>query len=140
MKGSSVKGFSIVELLIVVAIILIISAIGVPSFLSAKAKADKASAIMSLRKIQSAEIDYQNQWGDYTQQLSQLPIPQDLQTGKKSGYWFLVRDCARRQRSFSGKCFVVMALPMRQNKWLNFRTDSMCADDTGFVGDIGSCN
>lgn len=51
-------GFSLIELLIVVAIILIIAAIAIPSFLSARMSANEASAVQSLRTIQSAETLY----------------------------------------------------------------------------------
>jgi prepilin-type N-terminal cleavage/methylation domain-containing protein len=49
------KGFSLIELLIVVAIILIIAAIAIPNLLRAKIAANQASAVGSLRTISSAE-------------------------------------------------------------------------------------
>jgi type IV pilus assembly protein PilA len=52
------KGFSLVELLIVVCIILVIAAIAIPSFLRAKMAANEASAVASLRTINTAEIVY----------------------------------------------------------------------------------
>jgi type IV pilus assembly protein PilA len=54
----SKRGFSLVELLIVVAIILIIAAIAIPSLLSAKMAANESSAVGSLSAIKSAEITY----------------------------------------------------------------------------------
>jgi type IV pilus assembly protein PilA len=51
-------GFSLIELLIVVAIILIIAAIAIPSLVSARMSANEASAVQSLRTIQSAETLY----------------------------------------------------------------------------------
>ena len=62
------KGFSLVELLIVVAIIAIIAAIAVPSLLTARMAANEASSLQGLRTIGSAEIAFaatQNQ--QYTQ-------------------------------------------------------------------------
>jgi type IV pilus assembly protein PilA len=53
------NGFSLIELLIVVAIILIIAAIAIPSFLKAKIAANQASAVESLRTILTAETAYQ---------------------------------------------------------------------------------
>ncbi len=51
-------GFSLIELLIVVAIILIISAIALPNLIVARMSANEASAVQSLRTIQSAETAY----------------------------------------------------------------------------------
>ncbi len=51
-------GFSLIELLIVVAIIMIIAAIALPNLLSARMAANEASAVQSLRTIQSAETLY----------------------------------------------------------------------------------
>ena len=62
------KGFSLVELLIVVAIIAIIAAIAVPSLLTARMAANEASSLQGLRTIGSAQIAFaatQNQ--QYTQ-------------------------------------------------------------------------
>jgi len=52
------KGFSLIELLIVVAIILIIAAIAVPNLLRAREAANEASAVASIRTINTAEITY----------------------------------------------------------------------------------
>jgi type IV pilus assembly protein PilA len=54
----STKGFSLIELLIVVAIILVIAAIAIPSLLQARISANEASAVGSLQAIKSAEIAY----------------------------------------------------------------------------------
>ena len=53
------RGFSLIELLIVVAIILIIAAMAIPSLLHARIAADEASAVSSIRAINTAEISYQ---------------------------------------------------------------------------------
>jgi len=52
------RGFSLIELLIVVAIILIISAIAIPSFLHSKIAANEASAVYSIRTINTAQVTY----------------------------------------------------------------------------------
>src|ERR1039458_320125 len=52
------KGFSLIELLIVVAIILIIAAIAIPNLLRSRIAANEASAVGSLRTINTAEITY----------------------------------------------------------------------------------
>ena len=53
------KGFSLIELLIVVAIILIIAAIAIPNLLRAKISANESSAVGSIRNVITAEISYQ---------------------------------------------------------------------------------
>lgn len=52
------RGFSLIELLIVVAIILIIAAIAIPNLMSGRMAANEASAVQSLRTIQSSETAY----------------------------------------------------------------------------------
>ena len=52
------KGFSLIELLIVVAIILIIAAIAIPNLLRARMAANEASAVASTRTINTAQITY----------------------------------------------------------------------------------
>src|SRR5713101_1260523 len=54
------KGFSLIELLIVVAIILIIAAIAIPNLLRARMAANESSAVSSIRTINTAEITYQS--------------------------------------------------------------------------------
>jgi len=54
------KGFSLIELLIVVAIILIIAAIAIPNLLRSRIAANEASAVGSLRTINTAEVTYQS--------------------------------------------------------------------------------
>jgi len=53
------KGFSLIELLIVVAIILIIAAIAIPNLLRARMAANESSAVGSIRTVTTAEVTYQ---------------------------------------------------------------------------------
>jgi len=68
------KGFSLIELLIVVAIILIIAAIAIPNLLRARIAANESSAVQSIRTINTSEVTYQSQFPNigFASTLSQL--------------------------------------------------------------------
>ena len=66
------KGFSLIELLIVVAIILIIAAIAIPNLLRARIAANESSAAASVRTIDTAEITYQGAYAAYAPALTNL--------------------------------------------------------------------
>ncbi len=70
------NGFSLIELLIVVAIILIIAAIAIPNLMRAKLAANQASAVQSLRSIASGEETFATIYADgFTLTLAQLGGP-----------------------------------------------------------------
>ena len=70
------RGFSLIELLIVVAIILIIAAIAIPNLLRSRIAANQASAIGSMRIINTAEVTYYSSFGiGYTTTLLRLGPP-----------------------------------------------------------------
>ena len=58
------KGFSLIELLIVVAIILIIAAIAIPNLLRSRMAANEASAVGSVRSSNTAEVTYASTYPD----------------------------------------------------------------------------
>ena len=66
------KGFSLIELLIVVAIILIIAAIAIPNLLRARIAANEASAVSSLRTMNTACITYNTSYNAYPTSLTNL--------------------------------------------------------------------
>src|SRR5271169_2329155 len=75
MKRNS-KGFSLIELLIVVAIILIIAAIAIPNLLRSRIAANQASAVGSLRTLNTAEITYSSTFNvGFSQTLAYLSPP-----------------------------------------------------------------
>jgi prepilin-type N-terminal cleavage/methylation domain-containing protein len=98
------RGFSLIELLIVVAIILIIAAIAIPNLLRARMAANQASAVGSLRTISTANVEFSATWGDgFAPSLTELGgtagtttatcsaallIDPVLAAGVKSGYTF----------------------------------------------------
>jgi prepilin-type N-terminal cleavage/methylation domain-containing protein len=98
-------GFSLIELLIVVAIILIIAAIAIPNLLRARIAANEASAASSVRKIATAEVAYASAYPTigYAPSLAELGGPAPctpssttscildfvLSGGTKSGYQFV---------------------------------------------------
>jgi type IV pilus assembly protein PilA len=96
------KGFSLVELLVVVIIIAIIAAIAIPSLLASRRAANEASAISSLRTIHSAQATYFGTTGlntSYADALGPVAtagslaelglIDPTLGAGAKSGYTFV---------------------------------------------------
>jgi type IV pilus assembly protein PilA len=113
------QGFSLIELLVVVAVILVIAAIAIPNYMRSKIRANESSAVQSLRVICTAEVIYSITYGiNFAATLTQLSsngLPPDenhaglidsvLASGTKSGYIItytpLLTDAAGHTVSYS---------------------------------------
>jgi type IV pilus assembly protein PilA len=98
------RGFSLIELLIVISIILIIAAIAVPKMNKQLMLAREQAAIRQIQTLHQAELQYQSQFGRFAQNLTELGppasgaanqsaadiIPKNLSEGKNSGYVFTI--------------------------------------------------
>jgi type IV pilus assembly protein PilA len=102
----SPRGFSLIELLIVVAIILIIAAIAIPNLIRSRIAANQASAVASLRTLNTSEITYTSTFNKgFSVDMASLASPAAagavptstaaglidsvLASGTKSGYSFI---------------------------------------------------
>ena len=144
------KGFSLIELLIVVAIILIIAAIAIPNLLRSKIAANESSAVGSVRTINSAEVTYSSSWGTgFGATLAVLGGPAGcpggasgaqaclidplLTAGAKSGYTFLAVGANPVNNVLN--TFEVNATPMVVQ---TTGVRSFCADQTGLIQFLGT--
>jgi prepilin-type N-terminal cleavage/methylation domain-containing protein len=102
------RGFSLIELLIVIAIILIIITIAVPKMSRARMYSQETAAIGAIRALHTAQVQYYSQYSRFATSLTELGPPtsgaagpsaadmigNDLAGGVKSGYKFKVTGTA----------------------------------------------
>jgi prepilin-type N-terminal cleavage/methylation domain-containing protein len=104
------RGFSLLELLIVVAIILIIATIAIPSLLRSRQAAQESSAVAQVRTINTAEVTYlssnQGNYGQVPELITQGFLDNRF-SGSVSGYTFVV--------TASGTDYTVTATPTSTN-------------------------
>ena len=110
------KGFSLIELLIVVVIIGIIAAIAIPNLIAARRSANEGSAQSVTRTIHSAQVTYQSTTGggDFATNLAALDsadlVDSTVGGGEKSGYDFATANVTF-QRGVRPASFAVTANP-----------------------------
>ena len=75
------RGFSLIELLIVIAIILIILAMALPKLNNAKMYAQETAAMKAIPTLHTAQAQYQSQFGRFATSLTELGPPQRGQPG-----------------------------------------------------------
>ena len=107
------KGFSLLELLIVVAIILIIATIAIPSLLRSRQAANESAAVANLRTINTAEVTYLSSsggsYGDLPGLVAAGLIDSTFTAGPKAGYNFSVALFSSNQG------YTATALPASSN-------------------------
>jgi len=143
------NGFTLMELLIVIAIILILMLMAIPTFGTLKKRANSLSAINSVQKIFQAETQYESTYpaNGYTCTLSALggdpsagpPTPAaaqliqgDLTTGYKSGYIFKISNCTKVNVNGTDRItgYEITAIPQTLGKTGD---RSYCADESGTI-------
>ena len=146
------KGFSLIELLIVVAIILIIAAIAIPNLLRSKIAANQSSAVGSLRTLNTACIAFSTSYGQYPAALSNMGpvgsggtasstsadlIDSVLSAGTKSGYTFVYTAGASNQ-SYTITATPITAATTGQSMYFTNQSGVIRVDTSGSGATVAS--
>lgn len=133
MKRLGRKGFTLVEIMIVVAIIALLAAIAIPNLLRARHNANEAAAIASLRTLSTAEESYRaaqnpTTYGTLAQLAGAVPpyIDATLAGGAKQGYNFAMG-------ALTANTYTVTATPQVVG---TTGTRTFSVDETGVLFDV----
>jgi type IV pilus assembly protein PilA len=132
------SGFSLIELLIVVAIILIIAAIAVPSLMRSRISANEASAVASMRSINTAQVTYSVTYpaDGYADTLTKLGMPASGTPASSSAAALLdwVLGCAAQPCPKSGYQFSIVNVSGTPVVGYSLRAVPIVVGTTGFRG------
>lgn len=118
------RGFTLIELMIVIEIIAIAAAIALPSYMRTRMQTNEAAAVSSLRVILDAETSYNTQYNEYATDITLLT--DDNPPFLSGGDWTQPRNGYNYRVEGEPTNFVAMATPVEYDVtgWHGFRIDA----------------